>query len=156
MSKKTCGGESIDRKLSWRVGGDWGDDILRGGVASSKLYLERAPGRCGLEAGPNLLHRLSTHRVAIGSRSTRLAETRRLLFLAPPLSHPTISRNWLETEEMSSLQCVSFSSKPRRRESQSVHGPVTRAESCVDTRRALSESCLLPSVCGKVEEPVRD
>lgn len=136
--------------------GNWGDDILRDGVVSSKLYLERASGRCGLEAGPNLLYRLSTHRVAIGSKSTRLAQTRRLLFLALPLSHPTISRNWLETEEMSSLQCVSFSCKLRRQESQSVHGPVTGAESCVDTRRALSESCLLPSVCGKVEEPVRD
>lgn len=77
-------------------------------------YTGKEPGADAvLKAGPSLLHRLSTHRVALGSRSTRLAEMGRLLFLALPLSHLTIFSNWLEAEGTSSLQCVSFSCKLR-------------------------------------------
>lgn len=77
-------------------------------------YTGKEPGADAvLKAGPNLLHRLSTHRVALGSRSTCLAEMGRLLFLALPLSHLTIFSNWLEAEGTSSLQCVSFSCKLR-------------------------------------------
>lgn len=54
---------------------------------------------------------------------------------------------------MISLQFSSFSSKMGWRESRRVYGPVTRAESYVATRLALSVTCRSPSVCEKVEKP---
>lgn len=105
-----------------------------------------------LEAGLNLLHRLSTHtEFQLAARAHAWQSQSGFFFW---LCHSPIlpfSVTGLRQKKWA-LCSVSFSSKMRWWESWSVHSPVTGAGSYVDTRWACSVTYLSLYVYEKVEE----
>lgn len=106
-----------------------------------------------LRAGLGLLHRLSIHRVAIGSRSTHLAVMGWLLFLALPLSQPSSvtglrQKRWAICSVFLSL--VSWGDKKAR-----VGMALWQEQRAVWIPRGLFYELSLLSWCGKLGELVR-
>lgn len=94
-----------------------------------------------LEVGPSLPHRLSTHKeLQLAAEACAWQSQGGFFFW---LCHSPILPSSVTgfRQKTSFLQCVSFSSEMRWRESLSAQGPVTGAEGCMATRQAPPVTC---------------